>query len=164
MAERSVSTWSLHRTLGRFVAPDSAVNGGPFFATPPLESGMALLDLPAELQRRGYESVQVCHFHVPSRDADYLAAFRGSLETHGIALDTFLIDDGDSPARTPPIAMKRGLAAGLKRRSHSVHGVRGSEQAASRPTRTPCRAAPNDWAALPINIPISGSSSRIGKK
>lgn len=92
---RGVSTWSLHRTLGRYAAPDSAARGGPFMATPPGENGLALLDLPAELTHRGYDSLQICHFHLPSRSPEYLAQLRAALETAGIELEAFLVDDGD---------------------------------------------------------------------
>jgi hypothetical protein len=95
VVSRAVSTWSLHRTLGRFVAADSAVDGGPFFNTEPLPDGLALLDLPAELRRRGYDLVQICHFHLPSRDPAYLTELRAALTESGIALDTLLIDGGD---------------------------------------------------------------------
>ena len=95
MVSRAVSTWSLHRTLGRCVAADSAVDGGPIFNTEPLPHGLALLDLPAELRRHGYDVVQICHFHLPSRDPAYLAELRAALNTSGIALDALLIDDGD---------------------------------------------------------------------
>jgi sugar phosphate isomerase/epimerase len=92
---RAVSTWSLHRTLGRFVAPDSNVQGGPFMASPQGSSGLTLLELPAELQRRGYGALQICHFHLPTRTSAYLDELRTALAESNIALDALLIDDGD---------------------------------------------------------------------
>jgi sugar phosphate isomerase/epimerase len=92
---RTVSTWSLHRTLGRFVAPESAALGGPFMPPPAEPGGLALLDLPGELARRGYDAVQICHFHLPSTAPAYLAQLREALATSGIALETLLIDDGE---------------------------------------------------------------------
>lgn len=92
---RAVSTWSLHRTLGRFVHPDSTPHGGPFMDSAPAADGLALLDLPAELRGRGYDAVQICHFHLPSRDPAYLAELRGALDSSAIDLDAVLIDDGD---------------------------------------------------------------------
>jgi sugar phosphate isomerase/epimerase len=92
---RTVSTWSLHRTLGRFVAPDSASLGGPFMPAPAEPAGLALVDLPAALKRHGYDAVQICHFHLPSRSSSYLARLRHALETAGIVLEMLLIDDGD---------------------------------------------------------------------
>jgi sugar phosphate isomerase/epimerase len=92
---RGASTWSLHRTLGRYAAPDSAALGGPFMASPPGSGGMALLNLPDELRRRGYDSLHICHFHLPSRTPDYLAQLREALAASDIKLEVLLIDDGD---------------------------------------------------------------------
>lgn len=92
---RAVSTWSLHRTLGRYVAPDSATFGGPFMDGPAEPTGLSLLELPAELNRHGYDTVQIVHFHLPSRAAEYLAQLRAALAEAKVELDTLLIDDGD---------------------------------------------------------------------
>lgn len=92
---RAVSTWSLHRTLGRYVAPESAALGGPIMSGPSGTAGLALLDLPAELKDHGYDTVQICHFHLPSRSAEYLERLRDALAAAGIELDALLIDDGD---------------------------------------------------------------------
>jgi sugar phosphate isomerase/epimerase len=80
----AVHAWSLDRTLGRYRA---GVTTAP--------TGLALLDLPAALAARGYRTVQICHFHLPSRDAGYLAELRAALAESQIALDAFLVDDGD---------------------------------------------------------------------
>lgn len=100
MVTRAVSSWSLHRTLGRFVAEDSAAGGGRFMDSPTSPTGLQLLDLPAELRARGYDTVQLCHFHLPSRSREYLDELRAALEESGIILDMLLVDDGDltSPA------------------------------------------------------------------
>ena len=39
--------------------------------------------------------MQLCHFHLPSRDGDYIAQFRNALRESGVDLLTVLIDDGD---------------------------------------------------------------------
>lgn len=95
MVTRAVSTWSLHRTLGRFTGSDSAFNGGRFIDSEPSPDGLSVLELPAELRQRGYGAVQICHFHLPSRSPGYLAELRAALDEAGIALDALLIDDGD---------------------------------------------------------------------
>ena len=95
---RSVSTWSLHRTLGSFVAEHSSPQGGRMMQQPPVEGGISLLELPAELAARGYQAVQICHFHIASTDDAYLDSLRGALETHGIELDVLLVDAGDITA------------------------------------------------------------------
>lgn len=95
MGTRAVSTWSLHRTLGRFVAENSAAHGGRMFDAQPSMDGLDLLDLPAELRRRGYDIVHICHFHLPSRTPAYLDELRAALTESSIELDALLIDDGD---------------------------------------------------------------------
>ncbi len=69
----AISTWSLNRTL----------------------RAMELVDIPAELHRRGFDAVQFCHFDLPSRDSGYLSELRSSLDEADITLDALLIDDGD---------------------------------------------------------------------
>jgi sugar phosphate isomerase/epimerase len=58
-------------------------------------SASALLQLPAELARRGYRTLQLCHFHLPTRDAGYLAELRAALADAGVDLDALLLDTGD---------------------------------------------------------------------
>lgn len=95
---RTVSTWSLHRTLGRFAAGDSAVAGGPFIPQADGHPSTSLLELLPELAARGYSQLHICHFHLQSRDVDYLNQVRTALAVHGITLDMLLIDDGDLTA------------------------------------------------------------------
>lgn len=92
---QSVSTWSLHRTLGNFVADDSAVDGGPMMSLPEISGGMTLLELIPEIAKRGYASLQICHFHLTSRDMEYLQQVRQAIADNGLSLEMFLIDDGD---------------------------------------------------------------------
>jgi sugar phosphate isomerase/epimerase len=89
----AVSSWSLHRTLGSYVSGDAAGGNARSPAEP--TAGLALLDLPAELRRRGYDILQICHFHLPSREESYLRDLRAALEAHEITLDAVLVDDGD---------------------------------------------------------------------
>jgi sugar phosphate isomerase/epimerase len=39
--------------------------------------------------------MQLCHFYLPSRDPGYLAELRSAFEESGVALECFLIDDGN---------------------------------------------------------------------
>lgn len=52
----AVSSWSLDRTLG---SPRDGV---------PTTAGVPLLELPAALRAHGYDTVQLCHFHLPRTD------------------------------------------------------------------------------------------------
>lgn len=89
----SVSTWSLHRSLGepRFNGPDepqipyNSHNRG----------GIGLLEVPAQIAAHGIHTLEICHFHLPSRSTAYLRALRSTLEVTGVELWSVLIDAGD---------------------------------------------------------------------
>lgn len=85
----AVSTWSLHRTLGR-----PAVYG-PGQRLAPAQGGLPLLELPAQLARVGIHTLEICHFHLPSADPGYLAEVRGALADAGVELFSLLVDGGD---------------------------------------------------------------------
>lgn len=95
---KSVSTWSLHRTLGNYVHPDSAANGGAFMSLPDISGGKTLLELIPDVAAHGYNSMQFCHFHLESSEPAYLAALKQALADSNLALDMMLIDDGDLTA------------------------------------------------------------------
>ncbi|MBX3015424.1 MAG: TIM barrel protein [Caldilineaceae bacterium] len=90
----AVSTWSLHRTLGRLTPYGPEANGGvpPRTATP---GALSLLALPAQLAAFGIHKVEICHFHLPSRAAAYLQELRTALEEAEVTLWQLLIDAGD---------------------------------------------------------------------
>lgn len=89
----SVSTWSLHRTLGR------PAFYGPAHASIPADTHgrgrLTLLELPEQLAAAEITTLEICHFHLPTRDAGYLAELRAALKSAGIELFSLLIDDGD---------------------------------------------------------------------
>lgn len=95
MASRAVSTWSLHRTLGGFVADGPVPPGASGFVATGPTAGVSLLELPALLAERGYDTVQICHFHLPHRDAGYLAELKDALAAADVVLDAVLVDAGD---------------------------------------------------------------------
>jgi sugar phosphate isomerase/epimerase len=92
---RAVSTWSLHRTLGSYIADDPVPPGSDGLTSTGPVVGTSLLELPGQLAAHGYDTVQICHFHLPHRDPDYLAEVRAALEESGVAVDALLIDAGD---------------------------------------------------------------------
>jgi sugar phosphate isomerase/epimerase len=90
----AVSTWSVHRELGITHAQspiDSSGRAEPTFGPGKLK----LIDLPAELVRRGFARAEICHFHLASHDADYLATLKAAFKKAGVVIQTLLIDDGD---------------------------------------------------------------------
>ncbi len=74
-----------------------------------LSAGLPLLELPSELHKHGIGTLELCHFHLPSTEPDYLAALRSRLEAADIELFSVLIDAGDVAAPDPAV-----LAAGLE--------------------------------------------------
>lgn len=92
---RAVSTWSLHRTLGSYVADNPTPPGSTSLRPSGTVAGTSLLELPGQLAAHGYDTVQICHFHLPHRDAGYLAELRAALAQSQIALDALLVDAGD---------------------------------------------------------------------
>ena len=95
MVLKAVSSWSLHRTLGRFISGDAPASSGGFGVATPASTGAALLDLPTALRAHGFDGVQLCHFHLPSRSDTYLDELRAALAESAIELEAVLIDDGD---------------------------------------------------------------------
>ena len=102
----SVSTWSLHRQLGKpgFTGPahDMQIpiethNNGP----------ISLLELPAHVAEFGIRTLEICHFHLPSAEKAYLAELRAALAAANVELFSLLIDDGDI---THPSDAERDIA------------------------------------------------------
>lgn len=90
----AVSTWSLHRTLGRLPNFGPEANGTvPQRASTP--GALSLLELPAKLAAFGIHKVEICHFHLPSREPAYLDQLRNALEEAEVTLWQLLIDAGD---------------------------------------------------------------------
>jgi sugar phosphate isomerase/epimerase len=90
-ARLSVSTWSLHRTLGQpaFYGPGQALpnhtHGG----------GLSLVEIPAALKRLDISTLEICHFHLPSLEVAYLEEMRQALEDAEVELFSLLVDAGD---------------------------------------------------------------------
>lgn len=91
----SISSWTLHALLGTVAAgrpgePDARLMA-PHQPAQPLD----LLDLPDALAARGVHTMELCHFHLPRRDAEYFKSFRARLAKANVELWSLLIDDGD---------------------------------------------------------------------
>lgn len=96
MSYLSLSTWSLHRILGplRWTVWNAETNSH-FTHEQQQPELLTLLELPAEAARRGYQAVEVCHFHYPSIEDDYLNQLRSAFGDAGVQFDTLLLDYGD---------------------------------------------------------------------
>ena len=90
----SVSTWSLHRQLGSpdFYGPEE---GKQIPVTSHGKGEIPLLELPAQIAEFGINTLELCHFHIPSLDKGYLNELRGALHAANVELFSLLIDHGD---------------------------------------------------------------------
>ena len=90
----SISSWSLHRSLGR---PSSyGVADGKMIPTHTHNRGkLSLLELPEAIAKFGIHTLELCHFHLPSLDVGYLNEFKGALADADVTLFSFLVDNGD---------------------------------------------------------------------
>ncbi|WP_053376157.1 sugar phosphate isomerase/epimerase family protein [Paenibacillus sp. FJAT-27812] len=96
MSYLSISTWSLHRNLGplRWTAWDEKTST-PITNEQEQPQVITLLELPGEAAARGYQAIEVCHFHFPSTEPAYLEQLRNAFNAAGIKFDTLLLDYGD---------------------------------------------------------------------
>lgn len=60
-----------------------------------LQSGTNLLDIPRQLKQHGITTLELCHFHLPTTDSDYLQSLKKELHRSGVELFSVLIDAGD---------------------------------------------------------------------
>ncbi|GAA1730151.1 sugar phosphate isomerase/epimerase family protein [Brachybacterium phenoliresistens] len=111
----AVHAWSLHRTLGRFVAEHANPPGSTAMTpTPAAPGAVDMLDLPRELAAHGIGTVQLCHFHLPRRDRSYLEELRAALAEAEVALDALLVDNGDLVHPTDADAHEAWIAGWLE--------------------------------------------------
>lgn len=93
-ARLSVSSWSLHKSLGS--PPFYGVEEGHSVPTDLQNRGaLSLLELPQAVADFGINTLEIVHFHLPSRDDAYLADLKGALADANVELFSLLIDDGD---------------------------------------------------------------------
>ena len=90
----SVSTWSLNGTLGRpAIYGPEAGNRVPSDVSS--EDALPLLELPTRLRDFGIGTLEICHFHLPSRNRGYISELRDAFKENEIELFSFLVDGGD---------------------------------------------------------------------
>lgn len=94
MTRIATSSWSLHRRLGASMYQWPDPKGAPVLeGAGPGE--LTLLELPAQLAARGIGLLEICHFHFPRLDDDYIGQLRQVLADSGVGLFSVLIDAGD---------------------------------------------------------------------
>lgn len=98
----SLSSWSVHRLLGLShwtVWDESAAR--PATHVEEGDAAIALLDLPQAVAEKGFRYLELCHFHLPTKDEPYLAQLRKAIVDAGVSLHTLLIDYGDLSSPDP---------------------------------------------------------------
>jgi len=86
-ARLSISSWSLHRTLGSVFHKHDGCEA---------EVGdVTLLELPSKIAQKGIKTLEICHFHFPRIDDDYIVQLRTALDQAEVELYSILIDDWD---------------------------------------------------------------------
>lgn len=122
----SLSTWSLHRLLGplRWTGwnAETCEHETHIEDQPQTHS---LLELPAEAARRGYQAIEICHFHFPRTDDAYLAELRAAFLTAAVRFDTLLLDYGDL---TSADERRRDADAAFIRRWIDIAAQSGAQQ------------------------------------
>ena len=102
----SVSSWSLHRQLGKpgFTGPAHDMQ----IPTETHNKGaIPLLDLPKHIAEFGINTMELCHFHLPSVEQTYLLELRTAFQDADVELFSLLIDEGDI---THPSHAERDIA------------------------------------------------------
>jgi hypothetical protein len=94
MLRVSISTWSLHNALGQaWYEPHG--EGKTLVNKSALSPQLDLLDVPAEIVSHGINTLEICHFHIPSLEDSYLSELRSAIEDAGVELYSLLMDSGD---------------------------------------------------------------------
>ncbi|HCL30558.1 MAG TPA: xylose isomerase [Candidatus Latescibacteria bacterium] len=109
-ARLSISSWSLHRLLGKAWYETDA--DGEMTNRCDEMPKIELLDVPGEARRHGIGTVEFCHFHFPSTEQAYLGELNSAIDAADIELFSILIDTGDISAaheteRTADLKMMR---------------------------------------------------------
>lgn len=90
----AISSWSIHGLLGQ-VWYEADENGSLVNKSNGHDPDISLLELPAFIAKDGIHVLEVCHFHFPSVDEDYLVQFKSALESANVTLANVLIDSGN---------------------------------------------------------------------
>lgn len=91
----AVSSWSVHRLLGVTYPHDLGADAVGRREETYGPARLDLLDLPAQAARHGIGRLEICSFHLPSRDPAYLDELKAALAGAGVTLQTLLIEAGD---------------------------------------------------------------------
>ncbi|WP_246320832.1 sugar phosphate isomerase/epimerase family protein [Paenibacillus germinis] len=92
----SLTSWSLHRNLGplQWTRWDDNTRT-QITVTQDQPELISLLELPAILAKKGFRSLEVCHFHFPDTSEEYLQELKHAFTEADLQFYTLLIEYGD---------------------------------------------------------------------
>jgi hypothetical protein len=94
--EIALSTWSLHEQLGPRRLTKRDANGIKQPHEIPHPQTMSLLDFIAQARPKvGVDQIELCAFHVPSREPAYIAQLKGALRENRLGVISMPIDAGN---------------------------------------------------------------------
>ena len=156
---KALHSWSLFRTLGRYVAPGSMPSGAMEAHT---GEGLALIDLPAAFAEHGYRSAQLCHFYLRSRDPGYLDELRSAFAEAEVDSSACSSTTATSPTRPTAEAQLDWLSSWIETAEH-LQPTRVRIPAGKQPPTAETLAASADASIeLADRHAGPGSSSRTG--
>jgi sugar phosphate isomerase/epimerase len=102
MSYFSLTTWSLHRSLG----PLRMTQWNPetqeqIIEEVPQPANIELTALPAIAAERNFKAMDVCHFNFPSTSPQYLQQLRQAFADADVTFYTLLVDYGDISSSDP---------------------------------------------------------------
>jgi len=154
MPKLSISTWSLHRTLGPVYPALDTHPGERVAETPYGDGALTLLDVPAYVAELDIHTLEICHFHFPRTDAGYLDRLRHNLDAAGVRLMTLLVDAGDIAA---------GDAGARERDIHCIEGwIDVAQRVGATRVRVIAGATPPDAAGRAVRDSIAGLTALAG--
>lgn len=143
MPELAVSTWSLHRELGPMY-PNVALATESEPDTTYGQGSISLLDAPQVVADMGIRNLEICHFHFPRVDSEYISELRGRLAQAGVQFLTLLVDTGDITAKDPAVR-ERDMA-------HIKRWIDIASQAGARQVRVIAGDAQPDSESVQLSI------------
>lgn len=96
----STSSWTLHGRLGQ-ARYEHTLDGRSWLKSGSKNPDMSLLELPAFVAKDDIPKVELCHFHFPSVESDYLAKLKEAIEKAELTLENLLLDTGNIATPDP---------------------------------------------------------------
>ncbi|MEM8857870.1 MAG: TIM barrel protein [Chloroflexota bacterium] len=90
----STSSWTLHGKLGQ-VFFEHDLHGQSWIEKGAPASDFSLLDFPTFVSNDGIVHIEICHFHFPSIQSEYVSKLKNAINSAGVSLENILVDRGN---------------------------------------------------------------------